>query len=104
MTLNGKDKSVIFTTTKMKANEQRITFHTGFQVSVEIFLHWSRFLLVKHIHRPPSFEFIVKFKILLCGTTINKNNKDFNTCYNILKNYTSRIVPEVVSDVCKLEN
>lgn len=36
VTLSGKDKSVIFTTTSTTENEQRITFKAGFQVGVRV--------------------------------------------------------------------
>lgn len=36
VTLSGKDKSVIFTTTSIKGKEQRVVFKVGFQVSIWI--------------------------------------------------------------------
>jgi len=39
VTLSGKDKTIIFTTTSMTEQEQRVTFKAGFQVGVGVQVH-----------------------------------------------------------------
>lgn len=39
VTLNGKDQSVIFTTTSVTENEQKVIFKRGFKVSIKTILH-----------------------------------------------------------------
>lgn len=44
VTLSGKEKAVIFTTTSMTDREQRVMFKSGFQVGISIKFHvfvWS---------------------------------------------------------------